>query len=190
MMLIPAKLARRLRCLPRFRRRRRCRRRPRMRKPVILLASSPEHALAFAKDYVCQHGGYCGAFTREHPINPQRVRISKFLEHLIRMDFAGMNFFVDDVVASWTMKQRWRWAWKGRVSAGLEMLQESHPGKTVNAVAIRGGPQCEWEVTQLMPGGEVRKQYPEFRLMVFDQLDDFVQAVESGAFGDVQKPSK
>merc|ERR1712008_150318 len=111
------------------------------------------------------------------------------LEHLIHMDFAGMKFFVDDVVASWTMKQRWRWAWKGRVSAGLEMLQESHPGKTVNAVAIRGGPQCEWEVTQLMPGGEVRKQYPEFRLMVFDQLDDFVQAVEGGAFGDVQNPA-
>jgi len=93
---------------------------------------------------------------------------------------------VEDLVASWTLKQRWRWTWKGRVSAGFEMLHESHPGHTVHTVAIRGGPQCDWELSQLIPGGKLRKLYPEMRLMVFDQLDDFVQAWEGGAFGDVQ----
>jgi len=80
------------------------------------------------------------------------------------------------------MKQRWKWAWEGRVFQGLEILQKSHQGKTINAIAIKGGPQCDWELAQLMPGGNVRKIFPGIRLVVFDQLDEFVEAMANGAW--------
>jgi len=37
-------------------------------------------------------------------------------------------------------------------------------------------------LAQLMPGGNVRKVFPGIRLVVFDQLDEFVEAMANGAW--------
>jgi len=109
---------------------------------------------------------------------------------MITLNWARLKYFIDDLIASWTLKQRWRWAWKGRVFLGFELLQKSHPGQTVNAVAIRGGPQCDWELAQLKTGGQIRRSFPTMTLTVFEELDDLKKAMKSRTFRSARKPSE
>jgi len=120
----------------------------------------------------------------------EKLRISMFLWYVITMNWARLKYFIDDLIASWTMKQRWRWAWKGRICLGFELFQKSHPGETVNAVAIRGGPQCDWELAQLKTGGQIRKSFPKMTLTVFEELGDLKEALRNGTFKNARIPSE
>mmetsp|Transcript_61193 Transcript_61193/g.118007 ORF Transcript_61193/g.118007 Transcript_61193/m.118007 type:complete len:172 (-) Transcript_61193:1007-1522(-) len=152
----------------------------RKKKRAILLASSPEHALPCARESVIKYGGCCAAFARDDPMSPKKKGFREFLVHLLMMDLTALKHFMNDMVASWTMAQRWKLVWQGRIEGKLEMLQEAHPGKVVNTVAIKGGPQCDWELKQLSDGGEIKNRFPNINLIIFEELDGFGQALKNG----------
>jgi len=81
------------------------------------------------------------------------------------------------------------------VEMGLERPGLSRPGNlakvsTINADAIKGGPQCLWELAQWMQGGEVRMVFLGIRLIVFNQLDKFVEAMAHGAWETLGNQAK
>lgn len=158
-------------------------------KPVILLASSPEHELDVAKNYVTANGGICAAFTRNHPITPKKVTLFMLLECLAKKDVMALKeamatAMASTAMASWIMRHQmqhqWKLVWKGRISQALETMESLHPGKQLNALAIKGGPMCDWELEQLSPGGEIWKLFPGINLIIFRDATELVQALDDG----------
>jgi len=146
----------------------------------LLFVSGPEVVLADAATLVESHGGFCAAFTKDYPQSPKPMSIFEFLMHLRFMTrFAKIWGLLEDLIASWTLKQRWRCVWKGRVSQGPNMLKRVHPQKMVLALAIKGGRQCDWEQEQFSPGGVLHKRFPDTPLMIFKDLDDLMKALGS-----------
>mmetsp|Transcript_17509 Transcript_17509/g.34170 ORF Transcript_17509/g.34170 Transcript_17509/m.34170 type:complete len:172 (-) Transcript_17509:373-888(-) len=156
----------------------------------ILLASTPDDALHRARKTVKQHGGFSAVLAKESPLSPERIHMSQFLMHMMvhmkEMNFTALKDIMGDLVASLTMKQRWKLVWEGSVAASLQMLHDIHPGDSVCVVAIKGGVNCDWEQKQLSDGGKLKKLFPNITLVVFKDTDELEQALSSrgvGAFG-------
>jgi len=88
-----------------------------------------------------------------------------------------------DLVASLTMRQRWKLVWEGSVAASLQMLHEIHPGESVCVMAIQGGVNCDWEQKQLSDGGKLKKLFPNITLVVFEDTDELEQALSNRGVG-------
>jgi len=96
----------------------------------LFFVSGPEVVLSDATALVESHGGLCAAFTQDDPQSPKPMPILEFQMRLCFMArFAKMWGLLEDFIASWTLKQRWRCLWKGRVSQGLNMLKKVYPQK-------------------------------------------------------------
>jgi hypothetical protein len=147
---------------------------------ATLLASSPEKDLPRAKEIINAHGGSCAAFAKDDPMSPKKMRWWHLIVRMMLMGFTGLKHVMDDMVASWTMKQRWKLVWQGRVAASLEILQRMRPEEVINVIAIKGGLHCDWEVEQLSDGGELKKLFPDVKLIMFDDVYDLEQALSSG----------
>jgi len=148
---------------------------------AILLASSPEDAVLRARELVEGQGGFCAAFSKDDPMNPKKMRWWRFMVRFMRMGFTGLKHVMDDTVASWTMRQRWKLVWQGRVAANVEMLQKMRPDEIVNVIAIKGGRHCDWEVEQLSDGGELKELFPIIKLTIFEDGAGFEQALSRGS---------
>merc|ERR1719242_1535329 len=79
-------------------------------------------------------------------------------------------------VARQSLKERWKLVWHGRVTQGLDFFKKRHPQKRIIPIAIKGGKQCDWELSQFSHGGAIQMLYPEPPLIVFNdlkELEDF-----------------
>ena len=47
-------------------------------------------------------------------------------------------------------EESWRAGWKGKVEATINNLTQLNPGKEIIALAIAGGPACDWERGELL----------------------------------------
>eukprot|EP01043_Picozoa_sp_COSAG02_P089173 COSAG02_NODE_26178_length_639_cov_0.716667_1_plen_134_part_01 len=59
-------------------------------------------------------------------------------------------------------------AWKGKTSQAYRMLKRFHPHAKIIAIAIAGGPACDWERSELR--NNFCQQYPD---MVLKQIGDY-----------------
>ena len=87
----------------------------------FFLASAPVSVLDRAKRLVESRGGYYAAGDK------------------------------DDIFNSMTLgdQESWKVGWKGKVEMMINILQQQNPGRTVTALAIAGGPACDWERGEL-----------------------------------------
>merc|ERR1712190_495628 len=86
--------------------------------------------------------------------------------------------FVQDPIRA----ERWKTGMKGKLFATADILTTQNPGKEIVALAIAGGPACDWERSQLTPVSvnpdSLRKRFPHLRLVVCGsvaQLQAFLQ---------------
>ena len=72
--------------------------------------------------------------------------------------------------------EAWKTAWKGKTSQAYRMLKRLHPTEKIIAVAIAGGPACDWE------RGELRnnfcQQYPDMVLKQIGDAEDYAAWLE------------
>ena len=87
----------------------------------FFLASAPVSVLDDAKRLVESRGGYYAAGDK------------------------------DDIFNSMTLgdQESWKVGWKGKVEMLINILKKQHPGQKVTALAIAGGPACDWERGEL-----------------------------------------
>ena len=76
----------------------------------------------------------------------------------------------DDIFNSMTLddQESWKVGWKGKIEATINVLKTQNPGKEITALAIAGGPACDWERAELR--NTFCKNHPELKLK---QLGDF-----------------
>jgi hypothetical protein len=57
----------------------------------------------------------------------------------------------DDIFNSMTLgdQESWKVGWKGKVEMLINILKKHNPGRKVTALAIAGGPACDWERGEL-----------------------------------------
>jgi len=111
---------------------------------------------------------------------PKKVGLCLLVRCLMKKDLMGLKNALHDIVTSWIIPEPWKLVWKGRVSLALETLAESHPRQQLFALAIKGGPMCDWELAQLSRGGELRNRFPKMNLIIFKDANELVQALDSG----------
>ena len=89
--------------------------------PPFFLASAPVSVLDRAKRLVESRGGYYAAGDK------------------------------DDIFNSMTLgdQESWKVGWKGKVEMMINILKKQNPGQKVTALAIAGGPACDWERGEL-----------------------------------------
>ena len=46
-------------------------------------------------------------------------------------------------------QESWKVGWKGKTEATINILKTLNPGKEIVALAIAGGPACDWERAEL-----------------------------------------
>ena len=87
----------------------------------FFLASAPVSELSRAKDLVTARGGEYAAGDR------------------------------DDIFNSMTLQEQesWKVGWKGKVEMLINILKKHNRGKKITALAIAGGPACDWERAEL-----------------------------------------
>jgi len=108
----------------------------------FFLASAPVSALDDAKRLVQSRGGEYAAGDKEDIFN---------------------NMTLND-------QESWRVGWKGKVEMCINLLKRHNPGQQVTALAIAGGPACDWE------RGELRnvfcRSHPELVLKQLGDIED------------------
>ena len=107
--------------------------------PPFFLASAPVSVLDRAKRLVESRGGYYAAGDK------------------------------DDIFNSMTLgdQESWKVGWKGKVEMMINILKKQNPGQKVTALAIAGGPACDWE------RGELHNTFcSNHRELVLKQLGD------------------
>ena len=107
--------------------------------PPFFLASAPVSVLDRAKRLVESRGGYYAAGDK------------------------------DDIFNSMTLgdQESWKVGWKGKVEMMINILKKQNPGQKVIALAIAGGPACDWE------RGELHNTFcKNHRELVLKQLGD------------------
>jgi hypothetical protein len=67
--------------------------------------------------------------------------------------------------------EAWKTAWKGKTHQAIKMLERTFPGQRITALAIAGGPACDWERKELRD--TFCTQYPALVLKQLGDLDDF-----------------
>jgi hypothetical protein len=75
----------------------------------------------------------------------------------------------DDIFNSMTLgdQESWKVGWKGKVEMLINILKKHNPGRKVTALAIAGGPACDWE------RGELHNTFcSNHRELVLKQLGD------------------
>ncbi|KOO27872.1 hypothetical protein Ctob_013803 [Chrysochromulina tobinii] len=75
----------------------------------------------------------------------------------------------DDIFNSMTLgdQESWKVGWKGKVEMCINLLKRHNPGQQVTALAIAGGPACDWE------RGELHNTFcRSHRELVLKQLGD------------------
>ena len=78
----------------------------------------------------------------------------------------------DDIFNSMTLgdQESWKVGWKGKVEMLINLLKKHNPGKEVTALAIAGGPACDWE------RGELRNTFctshAELKLKQLGDMED------------------
>ena len=105
----------------------------------FFLASAPVSVLDRAKRLVESRGGYYAAGDK------------------------------DDIFNSMTLgdQESWKVGWKGKVEMLINILKKHNPGRKVTALAIAGGPACDWE------RGELHNTFcSNHRELVLKQLGD------------------
>jgi hypothetical protein len=105
----------------------------------FFLASAPVSALDVAKRLVLSRGGEYAAGDK------------------------------DDIFNSMTLgdQESWKVGWKGKVEMCINLLKRHNPGQQVTALAIAGGPACDWE------RGELHNTFcRSHRELVLKQLGD------------------
>ena len=65
-------------------------------------------------------------------------------------------------------QESWKVGWKGKIEATINVLKTQNPGKEIVALAIAGGPACDWERAELR--NTFCKNHGELKLK---QLGDF-----------------
>ena len=73
-------------------------------------------------------------------------------------------------------QESWRAGWKGKVEATIILLKKYSPGKDIIALAIAGGPACDWERAELY--SKVQKLHPEVKLKQLGDLEDLEHYLE------------
>ena len=72
--------------------------------------------------------------------------------------------------------ETWKAAWKGKTSQAYRMLKRANPNEKIIAVAIAGGPACDWERRELR--NNFCQQYPDMVLKQIGDYDDFLAWLE------------
>ena len=67
-------------------------------------------------------------------------------------------------------QESWKVGWKGKIEATINILKTQNPGKEIVALAIAGGPACDWERAELRI--TFCKNHPELRLKQLGDVDD------------------
>jgi len=153
---------------------------------ILFFVSAPEHVLLDAQVCIEGKGGFTAAFTRNDLGSPKKNGVCQILRRL----FVTANStnkarsLLNDFVASWTIQERWKMVWFGRVRQGLETLIKIKGQNKVVVIAIKGGRQCDWEQEQLSPGGELHTLFPDTPLIIFKDLDELVNFVEKRTYPD------
>ena len=57
----------------------------------------------------------------------------------------------DDIFNSMTLQDQdsWKLGWKGKVEATINLQKKYNPNQMITALAIAGGPACDWERAEL-----------------------------------------
>jgi len=63
----------------------------------------------------------------------------------------------------------------GRIDERFWQLNQDHPEKTILALAIKGGGQCQWEVDRLSDGSSLKEILPPYQLKVFENKDELAE---------------
>mmetsp|Transcript_50735 Transcript_50735/g.93156 ORF Transcript_50735/g.93156 Transcript_50735/m.93156 type:complete len:303 (-) Transcript_50735:287-1195(-) len=59
------------------------------------------------------------------------------------------DVFNKDVLAGAEQTESWKAGWKGKVEMCFNMMKQMSPGKQIIAIAVAGGPACDWERQQI-----------------------------------------
>jgi len=65
----------------------------------------------------------------------------------------------------------WKNAWLGKTKQRLDDYQDDYPGEEVTAIAVAGGPGCDWERGQLY--SVFAKNYPNMKLKQCGDTEDY-----------------
>eukprot|EP01051_Picozoa_sp_SAG22_P010940 SAG22_NODE_1016_length_6022_cov_13.332095_4_plen_439_part_00 len=69
------------------------------------------------------------------------------------------------------VNEAWKTAWKGKTSQTYRMLKRIHRNEKIVAVAIKGGPACDWEREELLTN--FCPKYPDMELKLMDTFEEF-----------------
>jgi hypothetical protein len=78
----------------------------------------------------------------------------------------------DDIFNSMTLgdQESWKVGWKGKVEMLINILKKHNKGQKVIALAIAGGPACDWERAELH--NTFCKNHPELVLKQLGDMED------------------
>lgn len=122
----------------------------------FFLASCPDRDLPVATDLVKKYGGFYAAGDKDDVFNK---------DVLVGPD------------ADKEKAESWKVGWKGKVEMCFNMLKQLNPEKeAVFAIAVAGGPACDWERTELR--NRFCKVHTDMRLKVCGDIDDLRAWIE------------